>query len=146
MGSKCSPCDRAQQHPARGIAENNPACLGLEAGLLPSSQVCHVEQITNRGVVNGPFISIIWLICCLLSSGPLVIMNISYIRNTTMEIKQSSDCVSIKVFPILLKQHLCIQSPSWCHQTVAGLILGLCTANERRRYKVTPSLIRCAQT
>ena len=34
MGSKCSPCDRAQQHPARGIAENSPACLGLEAGLL----------------------------------------------------------------------------------------------------------------
>ena len=34
MGSKCSPCDRAQQHPARGIAENNPACLGLEAVLL----------------------------------------------------------------------------------------------------------------
>ena len=34
MGSKCSPCDRAQQHPASGIAENNPACLGLEAGLL----------------------------------------------------------------------------------------------------------------
>ena len=36
MGSKCSPCDRAQQHPARGIAENNPACLGLEAVLLSS--------------------------------------------------------------------------------------------------------------
>ena len=23
---------------------------------LPSSQVCHVEQITNRWVVNGPYI------------------------------------------------------------------------------------------
>ena len=28
----------------------------------------------------------------------------------------------------------------------AGLILGLRPANERRRYKVTPSLIGCAQT
>ena len=28
-----SPCDRAQQHPASGIAENSPACLGLEAEL-----------------------------------------------------------------------------------------------------------------
>ena len=27
-----------------------------------------------------------------------------------------------------------------------GLILGLCPANERRRYKVTPSLIGWAQT
>ena len=29
-----------------------------------------------------------------------------------------------------------------CHQIYSGLILGLCTANERRRYKVTPSLIQ----
>ena len=29
---------------------------------------------------------------------------------------------------------------------VTGLILGLCPANERRRYKVTPSLIGWAQT
>ena len=28
----------------------------------------------------------------------------------------------------------------------AGLILGLCPANERRRYKVTPSLVGWAQT
>ena len=28
----------------------------------------------------------------------------------------------------------------------AGLILGLRPANERRRYKVTPSLIGCVQT
>ena len=37
-----------------------------------------------------------------------------------------------------------------CHEThvapVSGLILGLCPANERRRYKVTPSLIGWAQT
>ena len=33
-----------------------------------------------------------------------------------------------------------------CLETVSGLILGLCPANERRRYKVTPSLIGCAQT
>ena len=32
----------------------------------------------------------------------------------------------------------------WDHFT--GLILGLCPANERRRYKVTPSLIGWAQT
>ena len=31
-------------------------------------------------------------------------------------------------------------------QTLPGLILGLCPANERRRYKVTPSLIGLAQT
>ena len=31
------------------------------------------------------------------------------------------------------------------HQ-IAGLILGLCPANERRRYKVTPSLIDWTQT
>ena len=29
---------------------------------------------------------------------------------------------------------------------IAGLILGLCPANERRRYKVTTSLIGGAQT
>ena len=29
---------------------------------------------------------------------------------------------------------------------VTGLILGLCPTNERRRYKVTPSLIGWAQT
>ena len=29
---------------------------------------------------------------------------------------------------------------------IAGLILGSCPANERRRYKVTPSLIGWAQT
>ena len=28
----------------------------------------------------------------------------------------------------------------------SGLILGLHPANERRQYKVTPSLIECAQT
>ena len=37
-----------------------------------------------------------------------------------------------------------------CHNStplyMTGLILGLCPANERRRYKVTPSLIGCSQT
>ena len=32
------------------------------------------------------------------------------------------------------------------NHTDTGLILGLCPANERRRYKVTPSLIGWAQT
>ena len=32
------------------------------------------------------------------------------------------------------------------HNDNAGLILGLCPANERRRYKVTPSPISWAQT
>ena len=31
-------------------------------------------------------------------------------------------------------------------ETITGLILGLCPVNERRRYKVTPSLIGCVQT
>ena len=31
-------------------------------------------------------------------------------------------------------------------KTITGLILGLCPANGRRRYKVTPSLIGWAQT
>ena len=30
--------------------------LGYLRFKLPSSQVCHVEQITNRWVVNGPYI------------------------------------------------------------------------------------------
>ena len=32
------------------------------------------------------------------------------------------------------------------YSTITGLILGLRSANERRRYKVTPSLIGWAQT
>ena len=31
------------------------------------------------------------------------------------------------------------------HIRISGLILGLCPANERRRYKVTPSFIGWAQ-
>ena len=43
--------------------------------------------------------------------------------------------------------HFC-RPPYVCYimDTVAGLILGLCQTNERRRYKVTPSLIGWAET
>ena len=34
----------------------------------------------------------------------------------------------------------------WNYDAIAGLILGLRPANERRRYKVTPPLIGLAQT
>ena len=41
MGSKCSPCDRLQQHPANGIAKNSPACLALGAGRLEGGAKFH---------------------------------------------------------------------------------------------------------
>ena len=41
---------------------------------------------------------------------------------------------------------ICLGSLSSFTGTYARLIVGLCPANERRRYKVTPSLIGWAQT
>ena len=67
MGSKCSPCDRAQQHPARGIAENNPACLGLEALLFLYIPVHsnHVTQRTYRiTAINSLRPLHRWMPCC----------------------------------------------------------------------------------
>ena len=44
------------------------------------------------------------------------------------------------------KDSIDIETGSWIHYHVSVLILGLRPANERRRYKVTASLIGWAQT
>ena len=60
-------------------------------------------------------------------------------------------CLSLNVLTALAQD--CSHSnaktlPIWHHTIIwpnAGLILGMCAANERRRYKVAPSLIGWAQ-
>ena len=49
-----------------------------------------------------------------------------------------SDSTRLDIYYVLDRTRCDIRYP--------GLILGLCPANERRRYKVTPSLIGWAQT
>ena len=57
---------------------------------LPSSQVCDVEQITDRGVVNGPLFSSFDYSAVLCLLGPeSIYKSISYIRNTNVKMKQS---------------------------------------------------------
>ena len=48
--------------------------------------------------------------------------------------------------PGVLSRPQCFNTRCWEEECNAGLILGLRPANERRRYKVTPSLIGWART
>ena len=47
---------------------------------------------------------------------------------------------------IVLCMVLRLIKPKLIQHDITGLILGLCPTNERRRYKVTPSLIRWVQS
>ena len=75
-------------------------------------------------------------------------------QDTNMSMKWRSFCSKLNVLMHLISfgYHYLLWLPSWLfhfmcrHIKGIGLILGLRPANERRRYKVSPSLIGWAQT
>ena len=72
-------------------------------------------------------------------SEPMLVIGHFFIQESAFE---NVVCKSLAI----LSQPQCVSYWTISRVIRAGLILSLCSANERRRYKLTPSLIGWAQT